>query len=80
MTAMEILVIILSIFLTIFLVIGSILVILLIRVTRQIKRVTTSAEHAVSNVEGIINGFSKVAKPAMVAKLIMNIVSKRSKK
>ncbi len=80
MTAMEILVIILSIFLTIFLVVGVILALLLIRVTRQIKRVTDSAERTVNDLGGAIANINKVAAPAVIAKFFMNQLKKRRKK
>ena len=44
----QILVVILSLFLIIFLVASITLVVMLIRVTRQIRQVTTAAQHAVS--------------------------------
>lgn len=80
MTAMEILVIILSAFLTVFLLIGIVLAVLLIKVTRQIKRVTMSAERTVSSLEGVVAGVGKVTTPAMLAKLILGQVNKRRKK
>jgi len=80
MTAMEILVIILSAFLALFLLIGIILIGLLIRVTQQIKRVTSTAERTVGNIESVVNGVGKVTTPAMLAKLVLGEVNKRRKK
>lgn len=80
MTAMEILVIILSAFLALFLLVGIILAILLVRVTQQIQRVTTSAEKTFNGLESVISGVSKVTTPAMLGKIILEQVTKRRKK
>ncbi len=80
MTAMEILVIILAAFLALFLLVGIVLAVLLVRITQQIKRVTTSAERTVGNIEGVVAGVSKVTTPAMLAKLVFSEVNKRRKK
>jgi cell division protein FtsB len=80
MTAMEILVIILSAFLALFLLIGIVLAVLLVRVTQQIRRVTTTAERTVNGLENVVASASKVTTPAMIAKVIMGQVSKRRKK
>jgi uncharacterized protein YoxC len=80
MTAMEILVIILSAFLALFLLIGIVLTVLLIRVTQQIKRVTTSAERTVNGIENVVSGVNKVTSPALLAKIILEQVNKRRKK
>lgn len=80
MTAMEILVIILSIFLAVFLLIGIVLAVLLVRVTQQIKRVTATAERTASGLEAVVASVSKVATPAALAKLVFEQVGKRRKK
>ncbi len=80
MSALEILVIILSSFLVLFLLIGIVLAILLIRVTSQIKRVTDSAERTAHGVEGIVAGVGKVTSPALLAKMILSQVKKYRKK
>lgn len=76
MTATEILVVILSIFLAIFLAVGIILGVLLIRVTQQIKRVSTSAEHSV---ERTMSNINRVVIPTIFAKFFTEQVSKRRK-
>ena len=80
MSALEILVIILSTFLAIFLLIGIILGVLLVRVTRQIKRVTSSAERTVNGLEGVVASVSKFSSPALLVKMAMSQVNKRRKK
>lgn len=72
MTATEILVILLSSFLALFLFIGIVLAVLLIRITRQIKRVTDSAERTATSIEHVVSGAEKIATPAMVAKLVLS--------
>lgn len=79
MTAMEILVVILSVFLAIFLFIGIVLAALLIKVTRQIKRVTDSAERTVNDISGVVASVNKLATPAVLAKFIMKQVKKKRK-
>lgn len=80
MSAMEILVIILSIFLALFLLVGIVLIVLLVKVTKQIKRVTTSAERTVSGIESVIGNVSKVTSPTLLAGTIMKQIKKARKK
>ncbi len=79
MDAMQILVIILASFLALFLLLSVILVILLIKVTRQIKSVTTTAQSAVETINSVAVNVSKVASPAVVAKLIIQQLKKVKK-
>lgn len=80
MSALEILVIILSAFLAVFLLIGIVLGILLVRVTQQIKRVTASAERSAHGVEGIVTGVGKITSPTILAKMVIQQLRKRRKK
>lgn len=68
---MEILVIILSVFLAIFLLMAIVLSILLIKVTLQIRRVTTKAEEAAGNMETFTKNISGVASKALIARMVM---------
>lgn len=68
---MEILVIILSIFLTVFLLAGIVLAILLVKVTLQIRRVTTKAERAADGMESLAKNVSNVASKAIIGRMIM---------
>jgi hypothetical protein len=79
-SALEILVIILSAFLAIFLLLGIILGILLVRVTRQIKRVTTSAERTVNGLENVVANVGKFSSPALIMKIVASQFNKRRKK
>lgn len=79
----QVLVIILSIFLAIFLLLGIILTYLLIRVTKQIKEVTDSAQRTVHGFERMVDGVNKVVSPALISKLVLDgwdKVKERTKK
>jgi len=75
MSATEILVVILSSALAIFLVLSIILVILLIRVTKQIQAITNTAKTAVDNLQNITANVSKVVAPAALMKMVKDLVS-----
>jgi hypothetical protein len=77
--AAEILVVILSIFLAIFLILGTILTIYLISLTRQIRKITTSAERTVGNFESIVSRFTKVTSPLFVVETISRFFKKIKK-
>lgn len=75
----QILVIILSVFLALFLALSVALVILLIKVTRQIKRITSSAERTVSKVENVASNFSVASSPTVLAKVAKTFVNNLKK-
>lgn len=77
--AAEILVIILSIFLAIFLLLAIALMTYLIILTKQIRRVTDSAERAVGNFQSIISGVSKAVSPVFIAKMASDLIKKFNK-
>jgi len=76
----QVLVIILSIFLAIFLLLGIILTVLLIKVTKQIKSVTQSAERTVNGLEKMVMNASTFTSPAHLAKIIFGQVKKMQRK
>ncbi len=78
--AAEILVIILSIFLAFFLALAIALTVMLIKVTRQIKTITESAQSTVDNVNKFVEGATRATSPAVLAKLIFNQVKKMRNK
>ncbi|HUC96788.1 MAG TPA: hypothetical protein VMR16_03960 [Candidatus Saccharimonadales bacterium] len=78
--AAEILVIILSIVLTIFLLIGIVLIVYLIVLTRQIRKVTKSAERTVEDFGSVISKVSKVVQPIFVAETINSFIKKIKKR
>lgn len=76
MDAAQILVIILSIFLAVFLLLGIILTIMLIRVTKQIKDITESAQRTVTGFERMVDGAAKIISPAVIGKAIYDQLDK----
>ena len=79
-TASEILVIILSSVLAVFLILGIILSIYLIKLTRDIRSVTRSAERTVSHIESAVSGVAKLTSPLFVAEIIGRYIKKFTKK
>lgn len=77
--AAEILVIILSAFLALFLLLGIILTVYLIAITRQIKRITDSAEKAVGDIGSAVSSFVKAISPAVIAQTIKSFINKVKK-
>lgn len=75
--AAGILVIILGLTLAVFLVLAVVLMILLIRVTKQIKSITDSAERTVHNVESAANNMSRFAMPVAAARAVRQVLSKK---
>jgi predicted PurR-regulated permease PerM len=75
----EALVVILSVMLALFLLLSIILVIRFIQITRQIKRITDYAEHAVDKAEEVASFFEKTATPVALMKLVANISDTISK-
>lgn len=81
--ATQTLVVVLSIMLAIFLVLSIVLTASLIRVTKQIKRVTDQAEKTVTNVSGLVGNMAKFASPAIMSRVatefVKNFKSKKEK-
>jgi predicted PurR-regulated permease PerM len=77
--AAETLVIILSVVLTIFLIIGMVLIVYLIVLTRQIRKITKSAEQTVEDFGSVVSKVSKVVQPIFVAETINSFIKKFKK-
>ena len=75
-----ILVIILSITLAIFLVVSIILMIKLIKISKQINSITSTAQRTVSSVENKVQSFMAIATPMAAAKYIQSFVKNFNKK
>lgn len=75
----QILVIILSAFLALFLLLAIILTVILIKLTRQIKAVTGSAQRTAESVEKAVVGFTNVTSPVYLAKLVGKQIKKYKK-
>lgn len=80
--AAEILVVILSIFLAIFLILGIILLAYLIKLTRQIRKISLSAEKTVGEIESIVSRIVQVTSPMFLAEIVSKLLKffKKSKK
>lgn len=74
--ATELLVIILAVTLTVFLLVGIALMVYIMFLTRDIKRITLSAEKAVSDVGKAMTGVSKLVSPVYIVESIATIISK----
>lgn len=72
--AAELLVIILSIVLTIFLVFGTILMVYLIKLTRQANRIADSAERTVDGFEVFIANLTKAVSPVIITDAIAKVI------
>jgi len=77
--AAEILVIILSVTLTVFLVFAIILTVYLINLTRQIRKVTDSAERTVGNIESAVSQAVKASLPGLFIGMIVKFFKKIKK-
>ncbi len=75
-SAAEVLVIILSIVLSIFLIVGVVLLIYLIRLSAEIRKIAQSAQKTVDHIETAVSGASRMLSPIFVADLIARFVKK----
>ncbi len=75
MDSYDILVIILSITLAIFLVVAIILAIGLIKLVKDVRKITAKAGEIVDDVEAVSGFFRKAAGPVAITSLINNIVT-----
>jgi uncharacterized protein YoxC len=78
-SAAEVLVIILSIVLVLFLIAGIILLIYLIRLSAEIRRIAASAQKTVDHIENAVAGASRIASPMFVAEIIGRYIKKFTK-
>jgi len=79
-SAAEILVIILSIVLAIFLVVGIILLIYLIRLSAEIRRIAATAQKTIDDVGSTVSSIAKLTSPMFVADLVGKYIKKFTKK
>lgn len=78
-TTAFILVIILSVFLALFLILGIVLTVYLIKITRQIKHITQTAEKTVDGIESAVSNLSKFTSPFIVADTLRKYIKKFTK-
>jgi len=76
----QILVIILAVVLAIFLILGIVLAVLLIRISRQIKSVTNSAQRTVNQIEHTVAGISRLTSPLLVVQTLKNFMKRKGRK
>lgn len=77
----QVLVIILSVFLALFLLLGIILTTLLIKVTKQIKSVTNTAERTALKFENAASNVATFSSPVAIAKMVSSFINdKKSRK
>lgn len=76
MGAAEVLVIFLSVALAIFLVLAIVLTVFLIVIARKIKRIAETAETGVQGFVGVLANLQRVVAPAMVTKLVADLVGR----
>ena len=79
-TAAEILVIIVSGVLSIFLIVSIILGVYLIKLTAEIRRLTSSAQSTVSHIDSAVVGVKKLTSPMFVAEMVGKYIKKFSNK
>ena len=77
--AAEILVIILSVTLTVFLIFAIILTVYLINLTRQIRKVTDSAERTVGNIESAVSQAVRASLPVLFTEMMAKFFKKFKK-
>lgn len=75
----QILVIILSVFLAAFLILGIVLLVLIIRLTKQIKSVTDSAKSAVGRFVSTASVVSKATSPEYIGRFVSKFFTKLKK-
>lgn len=78
-SAAEILVIFLSCALAIFLVLGIILIVLMIKVTRQIGDAAENIESISTSINNAIQNISLITSPFIIGKTIFDIFNKKKK-
>lgn len=72
----QVLVVILAIFLAIFLLLAIALTVMLIKVTRQIRMVTNSAQRTAEHIEKTVAGVSGVVSPMFIMKILSKFMKK----
>lgn len=78
--AEEILVVILSITLAVFLALAITATIILIKILKNIKRVTEKAEAIADKADNVTTFFQQTAGPAAIAKLVANFIDAAKRK
>ncbi|MBX4201396.1 hypothetical protein KW803_00670 [Candidatus Saccharibacteria bacterium] len=77
--ASEILLIVVSTTLSIFLIVGIIALIYIVKILKQVRRITDKAENVADSVEAAATTFEKAASPLAIVKIIGGIVDQATK-
>ncbi len=75
----QVLVIILSIFLGVFLLLAIALTAMLIKVTKQIRTVTDSAQRTAEHIEKAVSGVSRTISPMLIMRMVTKFMKKTKK-
>ena len=75
-SAAEVLVIILAVVLSVFLIVGIILIIYLIRLSAEIRRIAQSAQKTVDHIEETVGDISRFASPIFIGQIIGKYIKK----
>lgn len=76
----QILVITLAVLFSIFLIVAIALVVMILKVTMQMRAMATGAERTLHALEGSVGAFRRTALPLVIAKGIVSHLTKQSKK
>ena len=79
-SAAEVLVVILAAALAVFIVLGIALLILLIKLTRQISETTTSVRNISTSIDGLVQNVVQITSPVIITKAVLEFFKKFNKK
>ena len=79
-SAAEVLVVILAAALAVFIVLGIALLILLIKLTRQISETTTSVRNISTSIDGLVQNVVQITSPVIITKTVLEFFKKINKK
>ncbi|MBP6925329.1 hypothetical protein KBE46_01520 [Candidatus Saccharibacteria bacterium] len=79
-SAAEVLVVILAAALAVFIVLGIALLILLIKLTRQISETTTSVRNISTSIDGLVQNVVQITSPVIITKTVLEFFKKFNKK
>jgi hypothetical protein len=78
-SAAEVLIIILAVVLSVFLIVGIILIIYLIRLSAEIRRIAESAQKTADHIESVVADVSRFASPIVLGQMISSFFKKFTK-
>lgn len=75
----QVLVIILGVAFAIFLALAIMLIVILIKISRQIRSITSTAERTAQNIEGTVANISRATSPIFLARAVSSFIKKAKK-